>query len=362
MILFPKRRTKDKTMLSSSTARCLLSVAAMAAVLAGCSTPSAPQMPIAASPARLDSESPAERRTALIRESNQGLNAIPLLTAALNDENLVVRRTAVRLLASHGEPAAESLSIAFTNNDPQVRRAALQALCLLKSGDALMPTLAAAIKDDDRSLRLLAIQQLGATLPVTGERLKLLQEAAKDTDPEISRIAQDATWPFFRETTLLKNRADWDHDVKTIQKIQLPKEDWAIMTDTDNSGHTKNWFAADFKDSDWKRIPIEDHWEKAGIQYDGYAWYRKTFAAPEKPAKYNAVELHFEAVDECAWVWLNGIYIGQHNLGPSGWTIPFSLDVTKEIAWGKDNQLTVRVLDSKGGGGIWKPVYLEVLE
>ncbi|HQC53928.1 MAG TPA: hypothetical protein PLE92_12385, partial [Lentisphaeria bacterium] len=92
-------------MLSSSTACRILSFTAMTVVLAGCSTPSAYQMPMIAPPARLDSESPAERRTALIRESNQGLNAIPLLTVALNDENLVVRRTAVRLLASHGEPA-----------------------------------------------------------------------------------------------------------------------------------------------------------------------------------------------------------------------------------------------------------------
>lgn len=338
-----------------------VSVATVAVFLTGCSTPSA-WKPTAARPARLDAESPAERRTALIRESNLGLNAIPLLTAALNDENLVVRRTAVRLLASHGEPAAEALALAFANDDSQVRRAALQALCLLKSGDALTPVLAAAAKDDDRALRLLAIQQLGASLPVTGERRQLLQTAVKDADPEISRIAQNATWPFFRETTLLRNRPDWDHDVKTIQKIQLPKEDWAIMTDPDNSGHTKNWFAVDFKDTDWKRIPIEDHWEKAGVQHDGYAWYRKSFAAPEKPAKFNAAEMHFEAVDECAWVWLNGVYIGQHNLGPGGWTIAFSLDVTKEIIWGKDNQLTVRVLDSRGGGGIWKPVHLEILE
>ena len=342
-------------------ARHLVSTAALAMALAGCSTPSAWQ-PEATRPARLDAESPAERRTALLNLSGQGLNAIPLLTVALGDDNLVVRRTAVRLLASHGEPASEALTLAFGNDDPQVRRAALQALCTIKTGDALTPVLATAIKDDDRALRLLAVQQLSGAQPVSGERLKLLEQAAKDADPDISRLAQNATWPFFRETTLLRNRADWDHDVKTIQKIQLPKEDWAIKTDPDSSGHTKNWFAADFKDDDWKRIPIEDHWEKAGITHDGYAWYRKSFAAPAKPAKFNAAELHFEAVDECAWVWLNGTYIGQHNLGPGGWTIPFSLDITKEIAWGKDNQLTVRVLDSKGGGGIWKPVFLEIME
>ena len=45
--------------------------AAMTVVLTGCSTPAA-WKPTADRPARLDAESPAERLTALIRESNLG--------------------------------------------------------------------------------------------------------------------------------------------------------------------------------------------------------------------------------------------------------------------------------------------------
>lgn len=36
--------------------------------------------------------------------------------------------------------------------------------------------------------------------------------------------------------------------------------------------------------------------------------------------------------------------------------------MTKEIKWNGENQLTVRVLDSKFAGGIWKPVVVEVLK
>ena len=75
-----------------------------------------------------------------------------------------------------------------------------------------------------------------------------------------------------------------------------------------------------------------------------------------------AVELAFGAVDESAWVWLNGIYIGQHDIGPSGWNRAFWLDVTKEIRWGEKNLLVIRVEDTVNGGGVWKPVSVEILK
>ena len=74
-----------------------------------------------------------------------------------------------------------------------------------------------------------------------------------------------------------------------------------------------------------------------------------------------ALELCFGGVDESAWVWLNGKYVGQHDEGPSGRDRPFRLDITKEANWGKVNQLTVRVLNTELGGGIWKPVSVEAL-
>ena len=49
-------------------------------------------------------------------------------------------------------------------------------------------------------------------------------------------------------------------------------------------------------------------------------------------------------------------------VGPEGWNQPFTLDVTNEIVWNAENQITVRVLDSKFAGGIWKPVIVEALK
>lgn len=121
-------------------------------------------------------------------------------------------------------------------------------------------------------------------------------------------------------------------------------------------------YLADYDDSKWKKISIGKTWEECGYDYDGFAWYRITFDAPEKPDVCNAAELHFDSVDESAWVWLNGKYVGEHNIGSAGWDIPFSLDVTDLIRWGQPNQITVRVQDLAYAGGIYRPIQLQIMK
>ncbi|MBT4822200.1 MAG: hypothetical protein HON70_41215, partial [Lentisphaerae bacterium] len=123
----------------------------------------------------------------------------------------------------------------------------------------------------------------------------------------------------------------------------------------------KSWFKLGLDDAKWAGISIEQAWQKAGYDYTGVAWYRRTIELPAKP-DHLAVELHFKGVDECAWVWVNGAYVGQQDLGPSGWNKAFLLDVTKEVKWGEANQITVRAMNTAHAGGIWRPVALEILK
>ncbi|MBI3922688.1 MAG: beta galactosidase jelly roll domain-containing protein, partial [Armatimonadetes bacterium] len=126
-------------------------------------------------------------------------------------------------------------------------------------------------------------------------------------------------------------------------------------------GHLQKWFEPTFDDSTWLPISIESAWEEQGQKYDGIAWYRGSFDLPAKSEQL-AAEIAFGGVDEIAWVWISGQYVGQHDLGTEGWDKPFTLDVTKELKWGQKNQITVRVYDSAYAGGIWKPVKIEVLK
>ena len=123
----------------------------------------------------------------------------------------------------------------------------------------------------------------------------------------------------------------------------------------------KGFFRPDTDLSAWKKIKM-GVWEEQGFaDYDGVAWYTIKFTMPEKMDS-NAVEVAFDAVDESAWVWLNGIYLGAHDIGPEGWKEPFALDCTREIRWGKENTLTVRVYDAAYAGGIYKPVRIDILK
>ena len=101
--------------------------------------------------------------------------------------------------------------------------------------------------------------------------------------------------------------------------------------------------------------------------------YEKKFTL-EKPAAGIRTLLHFEAVDQQAEVYLNGVLLGKH----TGGYLPFSFDISNVMFTGKENTLVVKAMDKlstvypygkqtkKRGGmwytpvsGIWKSVWLE---
>lgn len=304
--------------------------------------------------------SAAVRRTVLLQQAAKGATAIPTLSAALQDENLVVRRTAVRLLVEMGTPALPALTAALGNSDFLVRRGALSAVCDPPTADSL-PQLRQASTDPEPMMRLAAVNLLVQIKPRTQAINDLLEQMRKDESGPVREVAAQAVWPFFKESVSLRDRKDWDHDIKVAQTIPLPLEGWRFKTDPTAEGHLQKWFAPAYDDSAWETIRIGSAWEEQGHVYDGVAWYRGSIDLPAKP-QCLGVEIEFGAVDEVAWVWINGQYAGQHDLGTDGWDKPFALDVTKELKWGQKNQITVRVYDSKFAGGIWKPVTIQVLQ
>lgn len=307
-------------------------------------------------------ESPAERRYRLLQLDSRDPNTIGPLTTALEDENLVVRRTAARRLAAIGLDASSSLEIGLRNSDPIVRKISLQALCLTPDSERRLSCLARLTGDSSLPVRLFVVNTLAGITPRTDAVIHLLEAAGENAPDAVRQAVTRALWPFHRNVVLLRNRADWDHEVEIIGSIQLPKEDWTFHLDPDRDGHRKGWYEPAFADSDWKTIAIEQAWQKAGYDYIGVSWYRRSIDLPARPETVNAVEIRFEGVDECAWVWLNGIYVGEHDIGPSGWDKAFALDITDAVHWGEKNQITVRAMNTAHAGGIWKPVHIEILK
>ena len=305
---------------------------------------------------------PAERRTHLLQAAaKEGDKAIPVLRRGLEDPNMVVRRTATRLLGDLGAKAQPALMAALDNEDAVVRQAALKGLLAIDTVDHVS-ALRRALNDEDVTLRLIAVRELAALHPRNAAENELLAKAAKDPEDAVRSVASRALWPFHRHVIPLRERQDWDHEVEVIAKIPLPKEGWKFRLDPQRNGHQIHWFDPDFDDQAWDGIAIEQAWQKAGYDYIGVAWYRRWVDLPAKPqGKINAVEIAFDGVDECAWVWVNGTYVGEHDIGPAGWNIPFTLDISDAVRWGQRNQITVRAMNTAHAGGIWRPIRIEVL-
>ncbi|MCC7491082.1 MAG: HEAT repeat domain-containing protein [Fimbriimonadaceae bacterium] len=304
----------------------------------------------------------AARRQAVLALRTKGAAAVPALQQALADPNNLVRRAAARVLSGLGEPGRPALRAALGNSDALVRRIAVGAL-LASADTAALAVAAEVLQDPDELLRLSVVSALAAWQPRTEAVLKLLQQAKQDASLEVRRPAQEALWPFHKESLLFRQRPDIKDvltRVKVTATVAVPPEGWWFRLDPTETGHEQNWFAPALPTADWKPIVAGQYWQQAGYEYEGVAWYRRNLTLPARP-EHQAAELSFQAVDESAWVWINGEYVGQHDIGPLGWDKPFALDVSGALRWGQDNQITVRVLNTKFAGGIWKPVQIECL-
>lgn len=314
-------------------------------------------------------ESVAERRARVNEAAVLASESIAVLRQALDDENALIRRAAIRALAVLGDEAKVVLVVALDNGDPVVRRAALMAL-VGEPTPAAVPYLAKALADGNVTLRQTAIELLAAVKPPSDQIIDLLRQAQTDESAQIQsaaiialRAQGEATVAFHpppRDTVLLRHRPDVVDHVNRItvaQSIPLPADGWRFRIDPAGEGHRQKWSEPDYDDAAWSEMSIEKPWMS---EYVGVGWYRRDIELPEPPG-HICVELVFEGVDESAWVWVNGVYVGGQDIGPDGWNQPFRVEVTQELRWGAVNQITVRVLNTAYAGGIWRPVRLEAL-
>ncbi len=283
------------------------------------------------------------RRDALLKLDGDSAKVIDQLTKALGDKDPLVTRTAARMLGDRVPGGLPGLTKALRSKDLLTRRIA--ALGMGAMGPDAIEPLAGALKDESPFVRQAAVISLATIRPSGPQILALLTDAGRDEDGFVSNAALRATAGAFA----------------LLDTIRLPKEGWKFVTDAERVGEDGNWFASDFDDSGWSDIEIEAVWQDFGHDYIGWSWYRRTI---ELPARDNAprVEMLFEGVDESAWLWVNGQFIGAHDIGATGWDKPFRLDVTEALKWGQPNQITVRAMNTAHAGGIWRPVRILVME
>ncbi len=108
----------------------------------------------------------------------------------------------------------------------------------------------------------------------------------------------------------------------------------------------------------WSPIRVPWHWqlEDAFATYEGFVLYRCRFAY-RRPPSGEMVSLRFGGVYYAARVWLNGVYLGDHE----GYFSAFEFDVTDLVVAAGENELLVEVFspeeleenDRKTIGGVW---------
>ena len=150
---------------------------------------------------------------------------------------------------------------------------------------------------------------------------------------------------------------------------------WVFGTDPELRGEKEKWHELSFDqfrkkvrqmvrtDAAWENQPyIKDTKFKEMLKsYNGIAYYGQNLSIPRE-WKGKEIYLIFGAVDESAWVYMNGKFAGKHLfVTDEDWKTPFAISVTDKIDWNSEKQtVIVRVEDKEGLGGIWRPVLLGV--
>ena len=150
---------------------------------------------------------------------------------------------------------------------------------------------------------------------------------------------------------------------------------WKFRLDPEDIGLKERWFADDVKalnrwehrmctNTGWERphehyTTISKEIRELTADYNGIGWYAITIKVPAD-WKDREIYLYFGAVDESAWVYVNGKEAGTHLYkNPDDWNTPFVIQINHCIDWNaKEQTVVVRVEDRSGQGGIWKPVSL----
>ncbi|MHC4207886.1 MAG: glycoside hydrolase family 2 protein, partial [Planctomycetota bacterium] len=167
------------------------------------------------------------------------------------------------------------------------------------------------------------------------------------------------------------------HEVTAnARQVQSLDGKWEIIFDHNNEGRQGRWhqqevFAAH---TDRREIFVPSCWEEIEKDYEGVAFYCRTFKVPQS-WQGKVIQLQFDAVNFLAEVWMNDVAVGVHE---GGFT-PFKFRIDSLIKPGAENTLILRVagpillqnksIDGVGkmetpqwrgaiAGGIWQPVKL----
>ena len=316
----------------------------------------------------LDDPSSTRRGSALVLISGLGpaaAQAVPKLTE-LNkntpgDERFIYALAAIGPAAAPAVPALEAYA---AKSNPGVRLVDTYYALVCIRGD---------VSDLRKMIDLLKNPQVNAA--TKNRVVKLLDQLGTKAEPladEISRIVKSDKFTdenrksSFGATSPAEARyVDGTDAVELTRKLvkieRLPVDGWKFKDDPTGIGVEQGYFASDYPSGDLPEIKIGQLWDGQGYPKLEQGWYRRQYSCPEIPEG-KRVFLHFEAVDESVWLYIDGKLVAWYDTAFPDVTFskPFLLDVTGSLKNHGTHLLAIRVHNYSGDGGIYRPVSLMV--
>ncbi len=165
---------------------------------------------------------------------------------------------------------------------------------------------------------------------------------------------------------------------ETTHPVRSLNGTWKFKLDPDDTGEKENWQNQRQFDKSWKDTAVPSNYntsESRHTEYEGIAWYARTFSGKPGHERDEFVRLAFRGVLLRCKVWLNGTLLGDRE---GGYT-PFYFNITHHLKKDGNNVLVVRTdnrhtltsipprirEDHTPGwhtyGGIYRDVYLETI-
>ena len=183
----------------------------------------------------------------------------------------------------------------------------------------------------------------------------LIESAWGGTPAEswISSKALENSGEFMAEIKAIKESAPiqteyqmWLDNLKQIDIKAGGDDQWKDLTFND-----ENIPSSEYNDNDWPVMYLPTLFEKITGEFDGAVWFRKKVEIMKNMAGKDLV-LSLGPVDDMDRTYFNGVLVGSTEVSGK-WQVDRNYVVPASLVKNGANTISVRVLDTQGGGGIY---------
>jgi sialate O-acetylesterase len=207
------------------------------------------------------------------------------------------------------------------------------------------------------------VRQFSATAYFFGEKLYnelhipigLIESAWGGTPSEswTSSESLEKAAEFTSEIKAIKESAplqveyqSWLNTHKQVELKPAGPDQWKDLSFND-----ENVPSPEFNDSEWPIMALPTQFEKVIGEFDGVIWFRKSVEIPQNMVGKNLV-LSLGPIDDMDRTFINGKLVGSTEI--SGlWQADRNYEIPASLIKAGANIISVRVLDTQGGGGIF---------